>query len=63
MISDWNYTLEKAELLKCPKSPASQHLWTVNMLNGPKHCLNTQGSIFVIAFDRSEKKSAQKTIF
>ena len=33
------------------------------MLNGPKHCLNTQGSIFVIAFDRSEKKSAQKTIF
>ena len=33
------------------------------MLNGPEHCLNTQGSIFVIAFDRSEKKSAQKTIF
>ena len=30
------------------------------MLNGPKHCLNLHGRIFVILFDHSETKSAQK---
>ena len=28
-----------------PKSPVSEHLWTVNMLKGPKDCLNLHGSI------------------
>ena len=41
----------------------SEHLWTDNMLKGPKHCLNLQGIIFVIFFDRSERKSALKNIF
>ena len=46
-----------------PKNPLSEHLWTVNMLNGPKHCLNPHGSIFVIVFDHSETKSAPKNYF
>ena len=41
----------------------SEHLWKVNMLNGPKDCLNLQGSIFVIFFDHSEMKSAPKILF
>ena len=46
-----------------PKNPVSQHLWTINMLNGPKHCLNPHGSIFVIVLDRSERKSAANNFF
>ena len=30
------------------------------MLKGPKHCLNLDGSIFVIFFDHSEKKISSK---
>ena len=63
VISHWNYTLEKAELLKWPKSSVSENLWTINMLKGAKHRLNPHGSIFVIVFDHSEKKSASKTLF
>ena len=63
MISYWNYSLENAELLKCLKNPVLEHLWTVNMLNGPKHCLNLHGSIFLTFFDHSERKSAPETIF
>ena len=63
MISYWNYRLEKAELLKSPKNPVSEHLWTVNMLKGPKHCLNLDGSNFVMFFDHLEIKSAPKTLF
>ena len=58
-----NYRLENAELLKCPKNSVSEHIWTVNMLKGPKHCLNINGSIFVIFFDHSEKKSAPNILF
>ena len=58
-----NYWLGKAELLKCPKSPVSEHLWTVKILKGLKHCLHLHRSIFVIFFDNSERKSAPKTIF
>ena len=43
-----NYRLQKAGSLKCLKSLVSEHLWTVNMLKGPKDCLNLHGSIFVI---------------
>ena len=46
-----------------PKNPVSEHLWTINMLNGPKHCLNPHGSIFVIVLDRSERKSAANNFF
>ena len=57
------YRLQKAGLLKSVKSLVSEHLWTVNMLKGPKECLNLQGSIFVIPFDNSERKSARKPLF
>ena len=58
-----NYRLEKAGLLKCPKSLVSEHLWRVNMLTGPKHCINLQLSIFFIFFDYSETKSGPKSPF
>ena len=35
----------------------------VNMLNGPKECLNVHGSIFVVFLDHSEKNSAQNILF
>ena len=62
-ICFWYYRLQKAELLKCPKIPVSEHLWTVNMLKGPKDWLNLHGRIFVIFFDRSKRKSPQKILF
>ena len=40
IISFSNYGLQKSGLLKWPKSPISEHLWIVNMLKGPKGCLN-----------------------
>ena len=55
-----NYRLQKAWLLKYIKSHESEHLWTVNMLKGPKHCLNLHGSSFVIFFKHSKKTSALK---
>ena len=63
VIFFWNYRLEKAELLKCPKKLVSEHLWAVNMLNTPKHCLSLHGSIFIIFFNHSERKSAPKPLF
>ena len=63
LISYWNYRLEKAELLKYPKSPAPELLQTVNILKSGKHWLNPNGSIFVIIFDHSQRKSASKTVF
>ena len=63
MISFWNDRLEKPELLKCPKNSVSEHLWTDNMLKGPKHYLNLHGSIFVIFFDHIEQKSSPKSLF
>ena len=59
----WNFRLPKGGLFKCFKSPVSQHLWPVNMLKGPKHCLNLHGRILVTFFDHSERKSAQKILF
>ena len=46
-----------------PKKSVSEQLWTVNMLKGPKDCLNLQGSIFVKFFDHSERKSDPEAIF
>ena len=63
MISFLNYRLQKAALVKCLKGHVSEHLWTVNMLRGPKHCLNQHGSVFVVFFDQDERKSAQKKFY
>ena len=41
----------------------SEHVWTANMLNDPKHCLNLHSSVFVIYFDHSARKSAQKKFY
>ena len=40
-----------------------KHLWKVNMLIGPKHCLNQYGSSFVIFFDDFERKSPGKFLY
>ena len=60
VISFWNYRLKKAGLLKCLKSPVSEHLWAVNMLSGPKHCLNQHRSIFFVFFHQYEKNELEK---
>ena len=62
IICFWNYRLQKARLLKWLKSPVSEHLWTVKMLTGPKHCLILQGSIFVKFLDHFDRKSARKIL-
>ena len=38
VICFWNYTLQKAKLLKCAKSTVSEHLLTVNTANTGKTC-------------------------
>ena len=53
IICFWISRLQKAALLKRPRSPLSEHLWTVNMLKGPKNSICMHGSIFVIFFDHS----------
>ena len=63
IISFWNYRLQKAGLLKCLKIAVSEHLWTANMLKGPKHCLNLHGIIFIIFFAHSERQSGQKIAY
>ena len=50
VVCFWNYRLQKARLLKCPKSHVSEHLWTANMLKGLKHCINLHHSIFCHIF-------------
>ena len=37
-----------------PKKPLTEYLWRVNMLKGLKDCLNLQGSIFFILFDKNQ---------
>ena len=60
VICFWNYTLQKAGLLKCLKRSVSEHLWTVNMLKGPKHCLNLHGRIFSHIFWSYRRKISSK---
>ena len=55
-----NYRLQKAWLIKCLKSPMSEHLWTVSMLKGPKHCLNLHGSSFVKFFGHYRRTQVRK---
>ena len=45
-----NYKLQKTSLNKCLKSLVSKYCWTVNMLNGSKHCWNLHNSTFIIFF-------------
>ena len=48
-----------------PRNRVSEDLWTVSMLKGlkgPHHSLNLHGSIFVIFFDHSERKSVRATL-
>ena len=63
VICFWNYSLQKAGLLKCQNNVVSENLWTVNMLKGPKDCLNLHGGNFIIYFHHSETKSAPKYLF
>ena len=58
----WNYRLQKPVLLTCLKNPVSEHLWVVNMLKAPGHCLTLHSSIYVIFFDQSEIKTARKIL-
>ena len=45
-----------------PKRRVSEHLWTVKMQKCPKQAINLQRSVFVIFFDESQRKSAQKAL-
>ena len=58
-----SYRLQKGGLLKCLKIAMSEHLWTANLLKGPKDNINLHATIFVIFFDHSEWKSAPKALF
>ena len=40
MICFWNFRVQNAGILKWLKNSVLEHLWTVNMLKGPKDCLN-----------------------
>ena len=47
---------KKESYLNAQKAPCPEHLWTVNILKGPKYCLTLHSSIVLILFDNSEKK-------
>ena len=59
-ICFWYERLQKVGFLKCLKSPSSKHLWAVNMLKGPKDCVDLHCSIFVIFFITLKKKISSK---
>ena len=61
VISVWNYWLEKAELLKCPKSHGVRTLIASQQFKGSETLLKY--SIFVIFCDHSETNSGPKTFF
>ena len=50
----WIYGFRKMWLDKCPKSPVSENPSTSNMINGPKHWWNLNGSTFTIFIDSCE---------
>ena len=60
VLYSWNHRLQKVVLLKCLKNPVSEHLWALNMVRGPKHCLNQHGSIFFRIFWSVWKKIRPK---
>ena len=59
-ICFWYERLQKVGFLKCLKSPSSKHLWAVNMLKGPRDCVDLHCSIFVIFFITLKKKISSK---
>ena len=58
-----NYGLRKKWLEKSVKNPVSENLSTNNMLDGPKHCRNHDGSTFTIFFDHCEGTWVWKGLF
>ena len=46
-----------------PRKHCLRTLMDSQMLKGSKDCLNLHGSIFVVFFDHSERKSAEKILF
>ena len=46
-----------------PKKLSVRTLMDSQHAQGPKHCLNINGSIFVIFFDHSERKSGPNIVF
>ena len=57
-----NDTLQIAGLPKYPKSPVSEHWWTVNMLKGPKDWLNVHGSFFYIFWSFPKQISSKEFV-
>ena len=49
-----NYGLRKTYLDKCLKSPVSDYILTINVVNGPKHCFTLNDSTFTIFIDHCE---------
>ena len=49
-----NYRLRKMWFDKCLKSPISEHPFTGNVVNWPKHCFNLNDSAFTIFIDHCE---------
>ena len=49
-----NYGVPMRWLYKCLKCPLSAEPLTGNMVNGPKECLNINGSTFIIFIDHCE---------
>ena len=57
--------MQKVGLLKSLKKPVSEHLWAVNMLKAPKHCLNVHGNIlsdFSITMKENELEKIRVSI-
>ena len=56
------YGLRKRWLDKCLKTIVSEDRSTSNMVNGPKHCWNLNGSTFTIFIDPCERNSDWKSL-
>ena len=59
-ICFWSYRRQKVGLLKCLKSPKSDHLWTDNMLKGQKKLLKSARQFFCHNFWSFRKKISSK---
>ena len=60
VICFWNYTLQKAGLLKCPKSPISEHFWTANMFKRSETLLKSARQNFCQILWSFRKKISSK---
>ena len=57
----FNLSVKKKWLDKCLKSPVLEDPSTSNMVNGPRHCWNLNGSTFTIFIGQCEGNSVAKT--